>query len=206
MQLEIHRYVSGIFFENTYLVINNNSKSAIIIDPGFGSASQVENLMKEDIKIEVIFITHPHFDHAYDLGRVKELTNAKIYMHQDDLPVAEDFVQEAASYGYAVSPMPVPDVFCEDGDTFYLGDTEFTILHIPGHTPGSICLKFNEGVFTGDTLMSRKIGDSYDGYFSHLISGIKQKLYALPDHFTIYPGHYKYSTIGEEKKFNLDVF
>lgn len=206
MQLEIHRYVSGVFFENTYLVVNNNTNTAIVIDPGLGSATQVENLMKQNVKIEAIFVTHPHFDHVFDLAKVKAITNAKIYMHHDDLAVAENFVEEAASYGYTTEPLPPADVFCKDGDTFYLGDFAFMIIHIPGHTPGSICLKFNEGVFTGDTLMNKKIGDSYEGYFNDLISGIKQKLYVLPDAFTIYPGHYKYSTVGDEKKFNLNVF
>ncbi len=204
--MEIIRYVTGIFFENTYMAVDRESKTAVVIDPGFGAAAQVALLMEQGVRITHIFITHPHFDHVFDLGKVKEMTGAKIYMHRDDLEIAAHFVQEAAGYGYTAIPLPQPDVFCEDGDVFLLGDARLQVLHLPGHTPGSICLTCPEGVFTGDTLMSRKIGDSADGYFNTLVTGIKEKLYILPNHFIIYPGHYKYSTIGEEKQFNLDVF
>jgi hydroxyacylglutathione hydrolase len=200
--LVVHKIISSIFFENTYIVVNTESGGAILIDPGRSTWQRIKLIIGKDIKIEAIFITHAHFDHVFDLGFVKAETNAPIYMHQLDVPLLKDFVSVAKTYDADSKPLPDVDIFCREGDVIKLGDIVFEVIHVPGHTAGSVCLKWKDGIFTGDTLMFKTIGDCAQDGFDEYIDGIKNKLFTLPENLVIYPGHSKYTTIGEEKLYN----
>ena len=97
-----------------------------------------------------------------------------------------------------------PDELLKDGDVLKLGDYDVEIIHTPGHTPGGICIKIGNDLFTGDTLFAGSIGrtDFEGGSYDEIISSIKDKLVKYPDETIVYPGHGPSSTIGREKKYN----
>ncbi len=200
--IRVHKIISSIFFENTYLIVNEELGSAILVDPGRNTWQRIQQIIGTAIRIEGIFITHAHFDHVFDLGFVKAEANAPIYMHRMDVPLLHDFVRMAISYDATCKPLPDADLFWSDGEVISLCGLEFEVIHVPGHTAGSVCIKWKGGLFTGDTLMFKTIGDCAQGGLDEYIDGIKNKLFTLPESLVIYPGHSKYSTIGDEKNYN----
>ncbi|MFT5103999.1 MAG: hydroxyacylglutathione hydrolase [Candidatus Latescibacterota bacterium] len=205
--VNIFKSVTGIFIENTYFLINSKEKWGVIVDPGQGALQLLEQLKMEEISWKAIFLTHAHFDHLLGLQEVVDKTNTPIYLHKEDLSLYNRFEKKAAKFGYKVQQLPPPNFFWKDQEVISIGKTNFEIIHTPGHTPGSVCIKWGNQLITGDTLMHRKIGitDRF-GSLKEIQKSISQKLFSLPDETVIYPGHQKKSTIGEEKKYNLEIF
>ena len=152
-------------------------------------------------------ITHAHFDHLLGLQEVVDKTNTPIYLHKEDLFLYDLFTEEAFKFGYKVQQLPPPNFFWKDQEVISIGKTNFEIIHTPGHTPGSVCVKWGNKLMTGDTLMYRTIGKTdWFGSFEKIQKSISEKLFSLPDDTVIYPGHQKTSTIKEEKIHNLEIF
>jgi len=205
--VEVFCSVSGVFIENTYFLIDETELVGAIVDPGLGALDNLKRLSQKEIAWKSIFLTHAHFDHLMGLSEIKAFTNATIYLHKEDLFLYNSFPEEAKKFGYSVAPLPKPEILWNDGDKAYLGTTEFEVIHTPGHTPGGVCLKWSDGLMTGDTLMHLQIGRTdWFGSFEQIQHSISEKLYTLPDHLTIYPGHHQQSTIGIEKELNQEVY
>jgi hydroxyacylglutathione hydrolase len=205
--IEVFCSTTGVFVENTYFLINSDEKWGVIVDPGQGALKHLKQLKVEGISWKAIFLTHAHFDHLMGLQEVVAFTNAPIYLHKEDLFLYNLFVEEAAKFGYKEQKLPQPDFFWKDQDEIAIGKTKFEVIHTPGHTPGSVCLKWGKALITGDTLMYRTIGRTdWFGSFNEIQKSISEKLFSLPDDTVIYPGHHKKSTISEEKMFNLEIF
>jgi glyoxylase-like metal-dependent hydrolase (beta-lactamase superfamily II) len=205
--IDVYCSTTGVFVENTYFLINSEDKWGVIVDPGKGALGFLEQLKMEEISWKAIFLTHAHFDHLLGLRKVVEYVKVPIYLHKEDLFLYNLFVEEASKFGYKEEILPQPDLFWEDNDELVIGKTKFEIIHTPGHTPGSVCVKWEDGLLTGDTLMYHTIGRTdWFGSFEDIQSSITEKLFSLPDELTIYPGHHKVSSIEEEKMFNLEIF
>lgn len=204
--MQIYCSVSGVFLENTYFIINENANHGIILDPGLGTIQKLKKFSSE-ITWEAIFLTHAHFDHIIGLKEVYDFTSASIYLHKDDLFLYNDFVSEAAKFGYVKDPLPEPSYFWNDNENLILKTGSFSIIHTPGHTPGGVCIQSEKGIFTGDTLMHLEVGRTdWFGSFNELQSSIINKLFVLDDEIIIYPGHHQQSSIGVEKESNQQVF
>jgi hydroxyacylglutathione hydrolase len=205
--VNVFKSVTGIFIENTYFLVNSKEKWGVIVDPGQGALQLLEQLKIEEISWKAIFLTHAHFDHLLGLQEVVDRTNTPVYLHKEDLSLYNRFKKKAAKFGYKVQQLPPPNFFWKDQEVVSIGKTNFEIIHTPGHTPGSVCIKWGNQLITGDTLMHRKIGvtDSFES-LKEIQKSISQKLFSLPNETVIYPGHQKKSTIGEEKKHNLEIF
>jgi len=203
--IRIHTVVSSFFFTNTYLVVNENNSEAFIIDPGYGSWKKLQTHLTNDIVIKGIIITHGHLDHIFDVSLIRSVSNAPVNMHKQDLLLLDQFVDDSRKYKFEVLPVGPPDHFCYDGQRILLGNVEFEFIHVPGHTPGSICLKWQHGIFTGDTLMYRKVGDCSSGFMNGYMESIKNVLFSLPGSLTVYPGHYRLTSIAEEIAHNTGV-
>jgi hydroxyacylglutathione hydrolase len=205
--IEVFCSTTGVFVENTYFLLNTNEKWGVIVDPGQGALDFLKQLKMEDISWKAIFLTHAHFDHLLGLEGVVAQTKAPIYLHKEDLFLYNLFTEEAAKFGYIKPPLTQPNFFWQDQEVITIGKTEFEIIHTPGHTPGSVCVKWENHLITGDTLMYRTIGRTdWFGSFNEIQKSISEKLFSLPDDTVIYPGHHKKSTISEEKMFNLEIF
>jgi hydroxyacylglutathione hydrolase len=186
----IKRFTVGWLSTNCYVVGCEESREAVLIDPGLESereAAKILNYIKEKgLQIKYIINTHGHPDHTAGNTTMKKATGAPILIHE--------------SYSSRVDA----DSTLRDGDVLHVGCIKLVVLHTPGHTKGDISLLADQAVFTGDTLFHNAVGrsDFSGGSHEELIRSIRTKLLSLPDSFKVYPGHESPTTIGIERKGN----
>jgi hydroxyacylglutathione hydrolase len=186
----IKRFTVGWLCTNCYVVGCEETKEAVVIDPGAQSERETEKILdfikEKCLQIKYIINTHGHSDHVLGNTSIKEATGAPILIHESDASRVK------------------ADRKLFDGDTLRIGCLKLVVLHTPGHTKGGISLLGDKVVFTGDTLFSGAIGrtDFPGGSYEELIRSIRTKLLPLPDSFKVYPGHESPTTIGKEKKNN----
>lgn len=189
---------------NCYIIAVDKASPAIIIDPGDEEDKIRCILAKYVLKPAFIINTHGHYDHIGCDDRF----NIPVYIHRLDKPLLED-PQKNLSAAFEISyNVRSPIKVMEDKDNITLGKINLEVIHIPGHTPGGVCLLMKSPkdniLFSGDVLFCRGIGrsDLAGGNEASLIKGIKEKLLVLPDKTIVYPGHGPSTTIGEEKREN----
>lgn len=202
----IKRLVVGPLEENTYIIGDENTRQAIVIDPG-DEPDRILDLVKNDgLEVNAIICTHAHFDHVGASSEIKDATGAKILMHKDDLESYSLAKDQAAFWGYSVDDLPKPDGFIDEGDEIKVGDLRFRVMHTPGHSLGGICL-YGEGIaITGDTIFQGSVGrtDFPGGSIDKLKESFK-RLLALPEETKILSGHGPETTVGIERKTNFFV-
>lgn len=189
---------------NCFVVADEKTKEAMIIDPG-DEPDRIIDIVKENgLKVKYIACTHAHFDHVGAIADIKHETEAKIIIHKDELEIYEGASDQAAIWGYELEPLPEPDMFVNEGDKLEIGDLRFEILHTPGHSPGGICLLGKGIIFTGDTLFAGSVGrtDFYGGDMNKLKKSFR-RLMSLPLDTKVFSGHGLSSTIKEEKTDNF---
>lgn len=180
----------GWLSTNCYVVNCEETKEAVVIDPGIETMAEAELILtyikQGGFKVKYIVNTHGHSDHISGNAAIKEATGAPILIHESN------------------SEHVNADKKLCDGDVITFGNCKLIVLHTPGHTPDGISLLGDNLVFTGDTLFARSIGrtDFVGGSFNELINSVQTKLLCLPDNFKVYPGHESFSTIGDEKRYN----
>jgi glyoxylase-like metal-dependent hydrolase (beta-lactamase superfamily II) len=193
----IETFTVGMLSTNCYVANSQQTKDAIIIDPGLDFSSEAQQILdyitQGALKVKLIVNTHGHSDHISGDAIFQEKYNVPIYIHKYDAPSIE---------GFNKGKFPA-NVLLEDGSLIEFGNKSLKVMHTPGHTPGSICLIGERLVFTGDTLFAGGIGrtDFPEGSVSDMRLSL-QKLACLPDNFLIYPGHGPTSIMGEEKRVN----
>jgi glyoxylase-like metal-dependent hydrolase (beta-lactamase superfamily II) len=204
--MKIEHIVVGPLQSNCYIVYDENSLEAMVIDPG-GEPEKILNVI-EDIKLKICYIvcTHAHFDHLGALAGLKKKTNAKIVMHKNELVIYMGARDQGVFMGYEIEQPPKPDMFVGEGDELSFGGLQFKVLYTPGHSPGGICL-YSEGIiFTGDTVFAGSVGrtDFYGGSIEELKKSF-MRIISLPPETKIFPGHGDLSNIRDEKKMNFFV-
>lgn len=188
--MEVKCFKVGWLSTNCYVVSSEETKEAVIIDPGFENKIEAQPILdyikKNNLKLKYIINTHGHPDHISGNMIIKKVTGASILIHENHKGRAN------------------ADQKLREGDIIQVGNFKLEVLHTPGHTKSGISLLGDNVVFTGDTLFAGSIGrtDFPGGSFQEIINSIKTKLMPLPDNFKIYPGHESFSTIGKEKKYN----
>lgn len=202
--LILHQISVGPLQVNCFLVACQNTHKAIVIDPGEDGPRILHLAKSEGLEIETVVNTHAHFDHVGANQPVIEATGAKFMLHEADLPLLKLASNHAQAYGLTVTPSPEPDKLLKQGDSFTLGDLTFTVFHVPGHSPGGICLLSEGHLFVGDVLFAGSIGrtDLPGGDFDALVEGIREKLFNLPDETIVHTGHGPDTTIGRERRMN----
>ncbi len=193
--------------QNCSMLICEETKKAAVIDPG-GDIHRVLKAAKEEgVKIEKIFLTHGHLDHAGGAGELAEKIGVTIEgPHIDDRFLLDDFKQQAVRFGFKESKSFTPDRWLVDGDTITFGNIELDVYHCPGHTPGHVIFhqKENHVATVGDVLFKGSIGRTDFSFGDHdtLIRSIKTKLWPLGNDVQFVPGHGPTSTFGHERKTN----
>jgi len=207
--IKIKIFVFNPFQENTF-VLYDESKEAVIIDPGCYSVREEELLdifIKENELNPVHLLnTHCHIDHVLGNRYVTENYGISSEAHMGD----EFLINSAHTYGHSfgilTNPIPPIGKYLDEGMSVQFGNSKLDIVHIPGHSPGGIVFYNNEEgiLIAGDVLFNGSVGrsDLPGGNEHQLLSGIKNKLFIMDDEMKVYPGHGPATTIGTEKKFN----
>ncbi len=204
--MKIETFVCGPVQTNVYLIWNEDTREAALIDPGMNSEEAGEAAAKFGLIPKYVFNTHAHFDHTWLNAYYKRLwPAARLVYNKLEEPMLDASPQAAAIFGFpAPEASPHADVYCDEGDVFMLGGEEMRVHHVPGHTPGHIGLLAKLGVFSGDVLFQGSIGrcDLPGGNEALLLQTIREKLLVLPEDTIVYPGHGPVTTIGMEKATN----
>lgn len=198
-------YPCGPVSANMMFVGRDGAKTVALIDPS-DAALALAILKDRGWTLSDILVTHRHFDHLLGVAGLKKATGAKIYISEADADgLRNGRASLAAMTGETQEPVE-PDVLLHDDDTFTAAGLGFRVLETPGHTPGGISFVCDEArcAFVGDTLFAGGYGrfDLPGGDFSALTHSIKNTLFALPEDYTIYPGHDEKTTVAEEKHSN----
>jgi glyoxylase-like metal-dependent hydrolase (beta-lactamase superfamily II) len=189
---------------NCFLAGCEETKEAVVIDPGGEADRILLSLAESELKVKYIINTHGHFDHVSANGKMKEATGADLLIHPLDAPMLGMLSSNAAVFGISVENSPDCDRTIEEDESVSFGNFTLKVIHTPGHTPGGISL-YSDGItFVGDTLFAGSIGrtDFPGGDFDTLISSITTKLFKLEDDVRVLSGHGPETSIGREKRFN----
>ena len=193
----------GPFQENSYLVVDDQSGRAAIVDPGGEGKTLLDEIERSKATLEAIWITHAHVDHVGAIASVKERWNVPVYLHPLDRRLYEAAGRQAEVYGVPFEEPPVPDEEFADGQRLKLGKFEMTVMHAPGHSPGHVVIHGNGIALVGDCLFAGSIGRT-DLPMSNpqQLSESLKKIASLPPETVVYPGHGPETTIGEERVSN----
>lgn len=198
------------FSKNGYVVSCENTRQAVLIDPGDEVDQLLEVVRSANLAVQSILLTHAHVDHVLGVARAKQALGSPIYLHRDDLLLYESAPQQAAFFGLRCDPLPRVDRFYDVADPLSFGDHDVSVHHTPGHCPGGVCLavgprgKAKQDLFVGDTLFAGSIGrtDLPGGDYHTLIRSITEVLFAFGDDARVYSGHGPQTTIGRERRTN----
>lgn len=206
--LDVETLTLGSLNTNCYVLTDNDSQQAFIIDPADNGDFISETLLRNHATPIGILLTHGHFDHVLATLELKLNFNLPIYLHPADLFLHHHANQSAQHWlGEASDPVPPPDRGLKDGQIITLGESELMVVATPGHTPGSVCFysPADQIIFTGDTLFHSDVGRTDFSYSnSKQLKKSLSALFSLPADTIVYPGHGEISTIGTEKMLNLN--
>lgn len=209
--LKVARFGFYMFGINTYVVYDPEKKEAAIIDPGMSRKEEFEAMEKfierEGLKVTHLINTHLHIDHAIADNWVKTKYGVPVEANVDDAILGERLMQQAQMFGLQSSDVAVEiDTRLKEGDIVKIGNGELKVIHVPGHSPGSICLYDEKDgfVIVGDALFEGSIGrtDLPGGNYRQLIDAIKSKLLTLPKETAVFSGHGDATSIGRELERN----
>ena len=197
--------------ENTYLIWDEETKEAAIIDAGMSNnrenAAVSEFITKENLQLKYALQTHMHFDHVWGLSYIKETYNLRPLCHAADEIIYSQAPEMTGMFRLSMNwNLPAIGRYIEEGEIIQLGKTSIQVLHTPGHTPGGLSFYIESGhiIFTGDTLFQGSVGrtDLPGGNLEEEINSIKTKILTLPSDTIIYSGHGPKSSVEWEKKHN----
>ena len=193
-------------FANCYLLIDEKTGEAAIVDPAWYVDEFNDILEKSNAKLKYIMLTHGHFDHIFGVHGLKEATGAKVVIHFKDAEHLTDPRKSLAEGNMPEPQIPVSaDVLLKEGDVITLGDEEIKVMSTPGHTMGSVCyiIESEKTIISGDTLFCMTAGrtDFPDGSDELMIKSLK-RLIALEGDYRVLPGHNRETTLESERKRN----
>lgn len=205
--MKIKTFPVNPFEMNCYVYYDEKSKEAVIIDPGAYDFAEKNNITKfienEKLDIKYILNTHGHLDHILGNAWAKETFNVPLLLHKEDLPLIEKAFEQGEMFGISVVPSPAIDEFADESIKIELNNFTINVLHTPGHSPGGVCYvdEKEKIIFCGDCVFKGSIGrtDLWKGDMPQLLNSIRNKIFKYGDNFTLLPGHYEPTTIGDEK-------
>lgn len=202
--MPFERLVVGPLGVNCYILGDDATREAFVIDPGGNARDILNALERHQLKVSAIVNTHAHFDHVVALDEIRTATGAPFMIHVEEADTLARAQASAALFGLAIPPPKPADRLLRDGDELSAGKISLKVLHTPGHTPGGICLLDGKNLFAGDTLFQGSIGrtDFPGGDYGTLMRSIRDRLLPLPDDTVVYPGHGPSTTLREEKTLN----
>lgn len=194
----IKRIPAGIYAANCYLIADEDTREAIVLDPGGDEDDIIKAILENQLEIKAVLLTHGHIDHVGAVKSICENYKVKAYISEKDVQL-----MEKGSYVFG-NIKDVEKVYIKDNEVIKFGSIEVKSIETPGHTPGGLSFLIGENLFTGDTLFSGSIGrtDFEGGDYDTIIKSIIEKLIPLGDNVVVYPGHGPATSIYQEKLTN----
>ena len=193
----------GPFQENSYLVVDDTTGKAVLIDPGAEPEALLAMLETSGATLEAIWLTHAHIDHIGGIAAVKRVVDVPIYLHPADRPLYDRGAMQAGFYGLPFEQPPAPDRALAEGDRLELGSLVFHVMHVPGHAPGHVAFVSGDRVLSGDLLFAGSIGRTDLPLCDPAkMEDSLERICTLPDSTVVYPGHGPPTSIGAERATN----
>ncbi|MBP3435221.1 MAG: MBL fold metallo-hydrolase [Clostridia bacterium] len=199
--MKVTYYPVGDYQANC-VILSDESGCAVVIDPGDEAPRLLQRLADQKLRVAVILLTHAHFDHLLAVRELQTATGAALYIHTEDASALSDTRRSL------IPPHRLPyeltaDRLLIDGDTVVVGELMLSVLHTPGHTPGSCCYQCDNVLISGDTLFAGSVGrtDLPGGRTAALLQSLR-RLATLPPELRVIPGHGEATTIGYECRYN----
>lgn len=190
-----HIYIPSVY-TNCYLLVDEDSGALAVIDPGDDISDTLLRLCSDNgWDLRAVFLTHGHYDHVGGVGALRQsFPDTPVYLHPEDANGTDRLMPTAALGALTL---------WRDGDVISLGSLQVEVLHTPGHTRGSVCLRCRDALFTGDTLFAGSIGrtDFPGGSDEQMMESLK-RLGAIEGELRIFPGHGEFSTLEKERESN----
>jgi len=191
--IQIHTMPLGSYQTNCYLVWEEGSDTCLVIDPGYEAQQILLEVQRLQKTVEAIALTHGHFDHVGAIREIAESTDCDVYVCDRELTIPARLsagpIYHTHTYG--------------QGDVLQVAGLELQVMHTPGHSVGSVCLKCQDCIFSGDTLFAGTCGrtDLPGGSWTEIVASLKT-LAALEGDYRVYPGHGPSTTLAEERRLN----
>lgn len=210
----VKRFTFNILNVNTYVLIDEKTYEAIVIDPGCQSAEERETfkdyIINNNLKIKRVIDTHLHFDHIYGQRFVEETFGVGAEACKKDITFLNHYQDLLVMFNMPMDDEALPlKGYLEDGDVIEVGSIRLNVLQVPGHSPGGLAFyeEKEHCAFVGDTILEGGIGrtDMHRGNYDTLVKSIKEKLLPLPDDTMLYSGHGEPATLGHEKETNPEI-
>lgn len=182
---------------NSFLLVHDGH--AALIDAGVSAKTVLDALEAENVSLDLILLTHGHFDHTVSVDKLREATGATLAVHEDDAEMLTDAEKSALYHFFGTRSAHIPcDKTLSHGHTLSLGHKKIHVIHTPGHSRGSVCYRVDDMLFSGDTLFAQGYGrfDLYGGDMGQLAASLGS-LRQLDEALTIYPGHGGAASLGE---------
>ena len=197
----IKTYIEGTIENNNYLIIDEQTKEAALIDCSAVSEQIELDIKRNNATLKYILLTHGHFDH---IAGIEPTNTAEVLMHESDMGWVNNVNTYLPMVGLPGMEIPKIDKFINDGDIIKLGELEIKVIYTPGHTQGGVCFYVDGNLFSGDTIFRESVGrcDLEGGDFDQIVESIESKIFTLPPETIIYPGHGRKTTVEWEKTHN----
>lgn len=199
--MRITKIPTGGYSANCWLLCDEDSGMAAVIDPGADASVIEKALAEQNATLSMILLTHGHFDHISAVDALRDATGAPLLLHDKDAPMLTDAVANAsAGFINKAQTYRSADRFLKGGDALRLGENTIAVRHTPGHTPGSVCFVIGRDLFTGDTLFKDSIGrtDLPGGSAKQMKESLR-RLRFMSGEYTVYPGHGETTTLERER-------
>lgn len=210
--MDIHVAAAPPFFENGFLVTCEETREAVVIDPGDAVEEILEEVKRQKADVKAILLTHAHLDHVTGVARAKQALGVPVWLHREDLFLYDQVVEQGRMFGIEVAPQPPIDRFYAPNERLTFGRYVVDVRHTPGHCPGGVCLAIGRAdaadtdreLFVGDTLFAGSIGrtDLPGGSLDALLQSISRQLLVYPDATIVHSGHGPDTTVGHERATN----